>query len=219
MLILIGHQKGGVGKSTIAVNLAAELQRRGRDICIVEADPSVHTASTWAQDREDAGHRPIQTIRKDGNLRTSLLDLDGRFDDVIVDAAGKDSKELRTAMTACHLLLAPLQPSQPDLDTTKRLVDTIRAARDFNESLQVLGVLNRVPTNIFSEEAEEARQYLEAFPDLPLAKTCLHERKVYRSSLAEGLGVVEMRDPKAKAEIQLLTEEIREKLEEVVLSW
>jgi chromosome partitioning protein len=207
MLILVGHQKGGVGKSTITVNLAAELQRRGSDVCIVEADPTVRTASTWAQDREEAGGAPIQTVRLDGNLRASLLDLGTRFDIVLVDAAGKDSKELRTAMTACDLLLAPLQPSQPDLDTTKQLMETVSAAKDFNESLKVMGVLNRVATNVFSREEAEARAYLKAFPDMPLAKTVLHERLVYRSSLGEGRGVVEMKDPKAKAEIQLLTEE------------
>lgn len=208
MLILIGHQKGGVGKSTITVNLAAELQRRGRDVCIVEADPTVRTASTWAADREEAGGAPIQTVRLDGNLRSSLLDLDTRFDVVLVDAAGKDSKELRTAMTACDLLLAPLQPSQADLDTSASLLDTVSAAKDFNEALKVMGVLNRVSTHVFDEEEAEARTYMRHYPDMPLARTCLHERKVFRSSLAEGRGVVEMKDPKAKAEIQLLTEEV-----------
>lgn len=211
MIILIAHQKGGVGKSTITVNLAAELQARGLDAIIVEADPTVHTASKWAADRLEAGRRPIQTMQKTGNLHAALVDLDGRYDHVLVDAAGKDSREMRTAMTAAHLVLTPMQATQPDLDAAEHLVETLTEARDFNPGMKVLAVLNRVSTNVFSKSADEAREYLAAFPELALAETRLHERLAYQSSLAEGLGVVEMADRKAMAEIQLLTQE--------VLSW
>ena len=73
MLIVIGHHKGGVGKSTLTVNLAAELQRRGQRVCIVEADPTVHTTSNWAADRAEAGREPIRTERITGNLYTLSL--------------------------------------------------------------------------------------------------------------------------------------------------
>jgi chromosome partitioning protein len=207
MIVLIGHQKGGVGKSTITVNLAAELQRRGQDVCIVEADPTVHTASIWAADRVEAGGAPIKTEKITGNLYTRLMNLDKAHDVVLVDAAGKDSKELRTAMTACDLLLAPLLPSQPDLDTSKPLLETVRQARKFNEGLKVMGVLNRVSAHVFDDEEGEAREYMQAYPDLVLAKTVLHDRKVFRKAMSVGMGVVETRDRKAKAEIQLLLQE------------
>lgn len=208
MIILMAHQKGGVGKSTVTVNLAAELQARGRAVIIVEADPSVFTSSNWAKDREDNGHPPIQAVQRTGNLRTTLLDLDNRYDDVLVDAPGKDSREMRTAMTAAHVVVVPIQPTQPDLDSTEGLAAIISAALDFNPTLKALAVLNRVPTDVFSKGAAEARTYLRDFPELRLATVRLHERRAYQSSLAEGLGVVEMKDSKARAEIQLLTEEV-----------
>lgn len=208
MIILMAHQKGGVGKSTVTVNLAAELQARGRAVIIVEADPSVFTSSNWAKDREDNGHPPIQAVQRTGNLRTTLLDLDNRYDDVLVDAPGKDSREMRTAMTAAHVVVVPIQPTQPDLDSTEGLATIISAALDFNPTLKALAVLNRVPTDVFSKGAAEARTYLRDFPELRLATVRLHERRAYQSSLAEGLGVVEMKDSKARAEIQLLTEEV-----------
>lgn len=207
MLILIGHHKGGVGKSTITVNLAAELQRRGRKVCIVEADPTVHTTSIWAADRVEAGGAPIKTEQVSGNLYTKLINLDKAHDVVLVDAAGKDSKELRTAMTACDLLLAPLLPSQPDLDTSKSLLATVKEARKFNPDLKLMGVLNRVSPHVWDDEEGEARTYMTKYPDLVLARTVLHDRKVFRKAMGDGKGAVETRDRKAKAEIQLLLQE------------
>lgn len=208
MIILIAHQKGGVGKSTITVNLAAELQARGRSVIIVEADPSVYTSSNWAKDREENGHPPIAAVQRTGNLRTTLIDLDNRYDDVLVDVPGKDSQEMRTAMTAAHIVVAPIQPTQPDLDSTEGLVTIIAAAQDFNPELRALAVLNRVPNDVFSRGAADAATYLRDYPELRLAGVQLHERRAYQSSLAEGLGVVEMKDSKARAEMQLLTEEV-----------
>lgn len=208
MILLIAHHKGGVGKSTIAVNLAVEFQRRDMDPFILEADPTVHTSTNWARDREEAGGVPVQTLQKTGNLRQTLTDLGDRYGVVIVDAPGKDSREMRTAMTTADMLLAPIEPTQPALDVTEQLAKVIEEARDLNPELKVLAVLNRVPTNTFSKAADQAKQYLAEFPEIRLASVRLHERNAYKEALAEGLGVVEMRDSKAKNEIQRLAEEI-----------
>lgn len=69
-------------------------------------------------------------------------------------------------------------------------------------------VLNFVSSNVFTKEREEAQSYLEDFPTVRLAQTVLHQRKAFADCLAEGKGVVEMRDTKAKAEMQLLTQEV-----------
>jgi chromosome partitioning protein len=207
MLILIGHHKGGVGKSTLTVNLAAELQRQGQRVCIVEADPTVKTTSNWAADRVDAGGQPIKTEKITGNLYTRLMNLDKEHDVVLVDAAGKDSKELRTAMTACDLLMAPLLPSQPDLDTSVSLLESVKTARQMNPDLKLMGVLNRVSPHVWDDEEAESREYMTKYPDLVLARTVVHDRKVFRKAMGDGKGAVETRDRKAKAEIQLLLQE------------
>lgn len=208
MIILIAHQKGGVGKSTIAVNLAAAVQAHGRDVIIVEADPTVRTAHNWARDREARGMPSVTTAHLEGNLHASLVDLGKRYDYVIVDVAGKDSREMRTAMTAADVLVTPMQPSQPDLDSAAFLVQTIEEARDFNPGLKVLAVLSRVNTHVFNREAAEAWEYLQEYPELPLADVKIHERLIYRTAMAKGQGVTETNDRKAMAEIQLLLAEI-----------
>lgn len=208
MIVLVAHQKGGVGKSTFTVNIAAELQRLGSDVILVEADPTVHTVTNWARDREENGHQPIQAVQKTGNLRGSLQDLDDRYDYVLVDVPGKDSREMRTAMTAAHVFVMPLQPTQADLDTTESVVRTITEAQDFNPDLRVLAVINRAGTNVFSKSVKEAHTYLADYPEISIARTVLHERAAYQNSLAKGLGVVEMPDFKARKEIQLVTQEV-----------
>ena len=210
MIILIAHQKGGVGKSTLAVNLAAEAQRRGGDVLIAEADPTIHTARLWARTRQAAGAKQITCAKVEGNVMADLKDLGKRYDYVVVDVAGKDSREMRSAMTAADVMVAPILPSQPDMDSTRFLLQTIEQARDFNPKLAVLAVLNRCPTSWNSSEAQEAIDYLGDYPELPLASVRIYDRKSYRTSIEKGLGVVELKDGKARAEIQLLMNEILE---------
>lgn len=209
MVILIGSQKGGCGKSTTAVNLSAALANNGQDIVLVDADRQC-TSSNWAMDRQE--ERPdypvIHNVQKYENIRNALLDLNKRYETVIVDAAGRDSRELRTGMTAADILIVPFRPSQPDLDTLPRLQEIITQAKDLNSELTVYGLLTMAPTNPAVHEIEEAQDYLNDYPEIDLLNTIVRDRKVYRDAMGEGLGVVEMNNPKAKQEIQDLVQEV-----------
>ncbi|MEJ1371257.1 MAG: AAA family ATPase [Candidatus Sedimenticola sp. (ex Thyasira tokunagai)] len=209
MIMLIGSQKGGCGKSTIAVNICAYLVRQEKDIVLVDADRQ-GTASNWASDRAN-NSLPlplVNCVQRYDNIRETLLDLDKRYEYVIVDAAGRDSRELRTGMTAADLLVVPFRPSQPDLDTLPKLVDIATQARDINENLQCKAVLTMAPTNPVISEVTEGREYLASYPELMLLETTIFDRKVYRDTMCDGFGVVEMGNQKAKDEIKNLVEEL-----------
>ena len=208
MIILIGSQKGGCGKSTTAANICAELARQGKDVILVDADRQ-GTASNWVTDRNGQENLPVvHSIQKFDNIRETLLDLAKRYEYVVVDSAGRDSRELRTGMTAAHVLLVPFRPSQPDLDTLPKLNDIITQALDINEALRPCAVLTMAPTNPVINETQEAKDYLADFPILNLLNTVIRDRKIYRDCMSEGKGVVEMDNGKAKAEIQCLVQEL-----------
>lgn len=207
MIILIGSQKGGCGKSTLAINIATELVRQGKDVVLVDADRQA-TASRWAQDRAETDKAPVHCVALFDNIRPAVLDLDNRYDYVLVDAAGRDSRELRTGMAAADVLLTPFRPSQPDLDTLQHLVEVTTAARDLNPTLACKAVLTLAPSNPMVNEAQEARDYLAEFPEFDLCRTIIRDRKAYRDTIGEGVGVVEWKDSKAAAEIQLLVQEL-----------
>lgn len=208
MIVLIGSQKGGCGKSTTAVNICADLAIKGHDVVLVDADRQC-TSANWAMDRSANESLPVvHCIQKYENIRDTLLDLDQRYEYVIVDAAGRDSRELRTGMTAAHILLVPFRPSQPDLDTLPNLQEIITQAKDLNPDLVVRGLITMAPTNPVVHEAEEAREYLQDYPEIQLLSTIVRDRKVFRDAMSEGMGVVEMDNEKASQEIQSLMQEL-----------
>ena len=208
MIILIGSQKGGCGKSTTTASICAALASQSKDVVLVDADRQA-TAANWAADRQQNENLPpVHCIQKYDNIRPTLIDLDKRYEYVVVDAAGRDSRELRTGMTAAHILIVPFRPSQPDLDTLPYMQEVITQAQDLNPDLQVFGLLTMNPTNPSVHEEAEAREYFQEFPIIQPLATMIYDRKVYRDSMSLGMGVTEMNNPKAKAEIEKLLGEI-----------
>lgn len=208
MILLIGSQKGGCGKSTTAVNICAELASQGHDVVLVDADRQC-TSANWAMDRTaNATLEKVHCVQKYENIRDTLIDLDKRYGFIIVDAAGRDSRELRTGMLAAHILIVPFRPSQPDLDTLPKMQEIITQAKDLNPDLKVFGLLTMTPTNPAIREEADARVCLEDYPVIELLTTIIHDRKCYRDAMSDGLGVVEMDNQKAKDEIKKLIAEI-----------
>jgi chromosome partitioning protein len=213
MILLFASQKGGPGKSTAAMNVSVELARLGRDVVLVDADKQ-RSSARWAEDRAEAGHSPaIACVEKRGKVHTALRELASRYEIVVVDAAGHDSEEARTAMTVADALIAPVRPSQLDLDTLEDLGNVVELARSFNPDLVALGLLSQVGTNSNESESTDAREYMKDYPLFEPLSSVIHFRKAYRDVVAEGLGVVEWTNSKAKAEISVLTAEIIERMQ------
>ena len=201
MIILLGSYKGGCGKSTLATSIAALLANNGADVVLVDADKQ-STASTWAADRETlADVPPVACVQKYDNIRQTLLDLNNRYSHVVVDCAGHDSKELRTAMAAAHVMLSPFRPSQPDLDTAVKLAALVDQAKEINEPLKVFAVLTMCPSNPAITEISDAQAYLARVGGLQVIEPCVFDRKVYRDAICAGKGATEMTNDKAKAEL------------------
>ncbi len=211
-IVLIGGEKGGTGKTTLATNLAAILALEGKDVLLMDTDRQ-GTASFWAAVREEAEVEPrIASVQKFGKgLPAQVQDLASRYDEVIIDAGGRDSVELRYALGVCDTAYIPVQPFQFDIWTIRQMDELVSMAKGFNPDLCAHIVLNRVSTNPAVREDRETREFFtrEGFENLSILEPILHERIAFRKSARDGLSVAEWKaDKKASSEMNQLFEEI-----------
>jgi len=207
MIVLIGGEKGGTGKSSLCVNLAVWLAHKGKDVLILDTDPQ-ETSAQWAFSRKKIGLPAIPCVQKHGDVSETIIDLGKRCECLLVDAGGRDTPELRSSLIAADLVISPFQPSQFDIQTTVKMDDLIHKAKFMNRKLRSRGMASRLSTNPKAHEREEVASFLEDFKTLHLLKGATYERKVYKDSARKSLGVLEMGNKKACDEINAIAQEI-----------
>lgn len=210
-ILLIGGEKGGTGKTTLAVNLAALRALQGRDVLLIDTDVQA-SASYWAQSRDEGQVQPrVACIQKFGKgLQTEARDLARRYQDLIIDAGGRDSAELRSALVVAERVYIPIQPSQFDIWTLGRMDDLVKTAQGFNPALRAWVAISRASTNPSVNEVAEARSLLADFEHLNLSPAVIRDRIAYRKAARDGLSVEELKpaDPKAGEEMRALFQEV-----------
>ncbi|HFF9119505.1 TPA: division plane positioning ATPase MipZ [Yersinia enterocolitica] len=206
MIVVIGSQKGGVGKSTLAVNVGGYLLEKGHSVMIVDADDQ-QSVMSWYNDR-DEGRQRLPVVSASGNIKNTLFELDKHYDYVIADTAGRDSQELRSGLLAANIFITPIRPSQMDLDTVSHISNVFNTALDYNETAKGYVLLNMCPTNIFVDEAHQAAELLKEYPALTLVTSRVCDRKIYRDTWGDSVTVQESDNDKAKDEIRNLVEEV-----------
>lgn len=211
MIVLLGGEKGGTGKTTLAINLAVLRILEGHDVLLLDADVQ-GSASFWRaiRDESDSLFR-VPAVQKFGNnIHLELAGLADKYEDIIIDTGGRDSQELRSAMLAAHRLFVPLQPSQFDVWALGKMSSLIRDCKGFNPELEAFAVINRASTNPVVSEAEEAREFISELDNIGLAQTIMRDRIAFRRAARDGHAVMELKpsDEKAVAEIKALYEEV-----------
>lgn len=210
MIILIGGEKGGTGKTTVATNLATMRITNGYDVLLVDTDKQ-GSASSWSDIRDMQNNFVrIPNIQKFGsNLTSDIKDLHKRYQDIIIDAGGRDSVELRAAMTIADVMYIPVQASQFDIWTLSVMNDLARQASGFNSNLKPQILINRGSTNPSISEVKEAQEVMNDFDLLTLSNCVLRERIAYRKAAKDGLSIIELEktDLKAVEELQKLYNE------------
>ena len=210
MIIIVGCNKGGAGKTTTATNLAVGLAAKGNDVCLVDADPQ-RSAARWHQDREEAGHNPaITLVEKRDNISQTLRAMDEKFDYVIVDVAGRNSREMITGAAVAQVIVAPHQASQLDLDTLAELQQQTVRIRDLNPDLKVFIYHAMASTNPSVKETErrEFLEYVGQFEEFQPLESISYYRKVYKDVIPIGQSVLEYGNEQAIQEVQSLIAEV-----------
>jgi chromosome partitioning protein len=187
MILGIVNQKGGVGRTTIAINLAACFSRAGARALLVDADPQ-RSALSWAGTRDDEPPFDVKGMTEP-TLHREIPVLRRNYDIVVIDGASTLDPLTRSLIMASDLVLVPVQPSPYDIWATANTVELIRDGRKYNNKLRAAFVVNRRITNtVIGRDFVAA---LDAFPDMPALPTPLMQRVAYVETAAAGLTVIE----------------------------
>lgn len=210
MVISIASTKGGVGKSTLAINLAVALTELGKPVFMIDADRQ-GTLSAWEAARDAASLSPIRIVSASGETLAELASEKSQNGSiVIIDTAGADTKGTRYAVGVADAILTASTPTPADLWEIGRLENMIRdiAKRLGQRPSPWFLAINRAHPS--TKDFSFVTDYLSESSIYPTAifKTVIRQRSAYSDAIGWGKGATEFGDMKAQKEVFALAEEL-----------
>ncbi len=203
MIISFVNQKGGVGKTTTAINFAASLARKNHSLVVVDADPQA-SVFKWHQVEDN---RAFEVLHQPGGLDLADMEtLNGSHDYVVIDTPPAVNEMTQTILAASDLAVVPVSPSALDIWSTKGTLEMIEAAQGRNPDLEIKFLINRkIPGTRVGREVREALKDFQP----TILDTELCQRVAYIDAMKYGVSVMQFAPgSKAAAEIELLCEEL-----------
>ncbi len=205
MILTVGNIKGGVGKTTLAINIAIARTLNGGDVLLIDGDEQ-HTAITFTELRNNQlGKTGYTAVSLQGaSIRTQVRQLSSKYTDIVIDVGGRDTGSLRAALTVTDILLIPVQPRTFDIWAIDQVIHLIKEAREINSELRVFALLNAADAQ--GSDNMDSAEALGDIDDIELLEVSIGRRKAFPNAAALGLSVLEQnpKDPKAIKEFNAL---------------
>lgn len=208
MILTVGNTKGGVGKTTLALQIALARALAGHDVWLIDGDRQGTAVAALAA-RAEGGHRPGIACAHypDGSLlRSQVQQQRAKWEDIIIDAGGRDSSALRAALVLSDVLVVPFAPRSFDVWALEDMAELVEQARSLRDGLRCYAVMNLADPGEQSTDNAAAAQAVAELPQFEYLPAPIRRRKAFSNASSAGLSVIELgqRDPKAIAEIEHL---------------
>ncbi|MCD9554819.1 MULTISPECIES: division plane positioning ATPase MipZ [Vibrionaceae] len=215
MIYVICNEKGGSGKSSIAQTLSVYLKLiKSKDPLLIDADPQ-RTTAEWAAERSDSDLPQIPCIELTGNITKPLQDLNTRYDSIVIDCGGADSKAMRSALAFADITLLPFRPKRRDLKVALGMSEIIETAQALNSKLKVFSCVTQTPTLPSQGYRIQAAKSLLTSLELNPLSHITRNLNGWDDADESGLSVLEWeQDPKAGEDARALFDELMEAINE-----
>ena len=210
MIISFLNQKGGVGKTTLAVNVTAALARNADKVLLIDADKQ-SSASTWASLREDADFKVISLARE--NMARDAMELAADHTYSVIDGPPHAESIARSCIVASDLVLMPIEPSGLSTWASDLTVRQVQQAQEFKDLKCGFVISRKIGNTVIGREI---RTMAEAI-GVPILTTEIAQRVAYAESMTMGRTIFEWAPGSpAAVEIERLTKEILSYEQEIV---